>query len=58
VTSEEKHLLENVLDSLDRLFDRQSSVIDLWALVILCGESLTPKTPDPESLAYRVISLS
>jgi len=26
-------LLENVLDALDRLFDRKTSTVDIWALV-------------------------
>lgn len=40
VNSREKELLENALDALDRLFDRQSSVIDVWALLLATREAL------------------
>jgi hypothetical protein len=40
VTAHERKLLENVLDALDRLFDRQCSVIDLWALLFATTEAL------------------
>ena len=40
VTTGEKALLNNVLDALDRLFDRQSSVIDLWALLFATADAL------------------
>lgn len=44
----EKCLLENMLDALDRLFDQQSSVIDVWALLFATGEALrdTPHYPE------------
>ncbi len=36
----EKILLENVLDALDRLFDRHCSAIDVWALLLATSEAL------------------
>ena len=40
MTNEEKQLLENVLDALDRLFDRESSVVDLQALIFATSKAL------------------
>jgi hypothetical protein len=40
LTTFEKQLLGNVLDALDRLFDRDSSVVDVWALLLATGEAL------------------
>ena len=37
---EEKKLLENVLDGLDRLFDRESHAIDLQALIFATSKAL------------------
>ena len=31
----DKQLLENLFDSLDRLFDGESSVIDIWQLIFV-----------------------
>jgi hypothetical protein len=39
MTSTEK-LLTNLLDSLDRLFDRDCRVIDVWALAFATSEAL------------------
>lgn len=36
----EKKLLEHALDALDRLFDRESSVIDLWGLLFATAQAL------------------
>jgi hypothetical protein len=36
----EKLLLENLLDALDRLFDRKSSTLDVWALLFATREAL------------------
>jgi len=40
VSGSEKQLLENALDALDRLFDGQSPVIDVWALLFATAEAL------------------
>ena len=40
MTNDEKQLLENVLDALDRLFDRESSVVDLQALIFATSKAL------------------
>lgn len=37
---EELILLENVLDSLDRLFDRDSEVIDIYVLIFATAKAL------------------
>jgi hypothetical protein len=37
---EDKQLLENVFDSLDRLFDRQSSVIDVYHLILATDKAI------------------
>jgi uncharacterized protein YllA (UPF0747 family) len=34
LTKDERRLLENVLDALDRLFDRESTVTDVYALLV------------------------
>jgi hypothetical protein len=34
------HLLNNALDALDRLFDRQASVIDIYALTYATAQAL------------------
>src|SRR5262245_57894101 len=44
----EKTLLDNALDALDRLFDRKSSVIDVWALLLATGEALRETTHYPK----------
>lgn len=36
----ERQLLENVLDAMDRLFDRHISAIDLWGLLLATAEAL------------------
>jgi hypothetical protein len=40
VTACQKNLLGNCLDALDRLFDRHSSVVDVWALLLATSEAL------------------
>jgi hypothetical protein len=40
VATGENQLLENTLDALDRLYDRHSSVLDLWALLFATAEAL------------------
>lgn len=40
MTNDEKRLLENVLDALDRLFDRESSIIDVHALIFATSKAL------------------
>lgn len=40
MTAREKQMLENVLNTLDRLFDRQSSAIDVWAVLLATSEAL------------------
>ena len=38
--NDEKQLLENLLDALDRLFDRECSVVDLQALIFATSKAL------------------
>ena len=40
MTAIEKCLLENALDALDRLFDRDSTTVDVWALLVATSEAL------------------
>lgn len=40
MTATEKCLLDNALDALDRLFDRDSLAIDVWALLVATSEAL------------------
>ena len=49
MTPKERELLENVLDSLDRLFDRRIGVIDVCALVQATAEALRD-TPHQSAL--------
>ncbi len=63
MTQNEKFMLENVLDALDRLFDRQSSAIDVWALLFATSEALyaTPHYPEftnPTARLKELLSLS
>ena len=39
LTKVERILLENTLDALDRLFDRESKVLDLYALLFATGKA-------------------
>jgi hypothetical protein len=48
MTGREKRLLTNVLDALDRLFDRETSVLELEALVFATSEGLRA-TPHQEA---------
>jgi hypothetical protein len=38
--NDEKELLENILDGLDRLFDRESNAIDLYVLIFATSKVL------------------
>lgn len=40
MTLDEKNLLNNILDGLDRLFDRESDVIDIYALIFATSKAL------------------
>jgi len=40
MTSDEKQLLENILDGLDRLFDFESGVVDTGALIFATSKAL------------------
>ena len=46
----ELQLLDNILDALDRLFDRDLHVIDLWALLLATSEALRA------SIHYDILS--
>jgi hypothetical protein len=50
-------LLENVLDALDRLFDRECSCIDVLALLMATAEALRD-TPHSGELLRPIASLS
>lgn len=39
LTRDERELLENTIDALDRLFDSQSEVVDLYALLFATGKA-------------------
>jgi hypothetical protein len=39
-------ICENLLDTLDRLFDRDSQVIDVYALVLASSEALKDSLPE------------
>ena len=41
MTKDERELLENILDGLDRLFDRESNAIDLYTLVFATSKALS-----------------
>ncbi len=41
MTGEEKKLLDNVLDGLDRLFDSESRAVDTYALIFATSEALS-----------------
>lgn len=41
MTIDEKSLLNNVLDGLDRLFDRESDVIDIYVLIFATSKALS-----------------
>jgi hypothetical protein len=59
MAQDEKALLENVLDSLDRLFDHQSTVIDLFALLFATSKALVGSLFQPhiEPLAGRLLAI-
>lgn len=40
MTNDEKNLLDNVLDGLDRLFDSESGVIDIQVLIFATSKAL------------------
>jgi hypothetical protein len=48
---DERDILENVLDALDRLFDRECGVIDVWALLVATVAALRGT---PHCAALRV----
>lgn len=41
MTDDDKKLLNNVLDGLDRLFDRESQAIDIHALIFATSKALS-----------------
>lgn len=41
MTDDEKKLLNNILDSLDRLFDNESKLIDIHSLIFATSKALT-----------------
>jgi hypothetical protein len=49
---EDKQLLENVFDSLDRLFDRQNCVIDLYHLILATHKAIREKTVNLSLASY------
>ncbi len=59
MTKDEKALLENLLDSLDRLFDRKSTVIDVYALLFATSKALanTPHYPHIEPLVGNLLTI-
>ncbi|HEX2878413.1 MAG TPA: hypothetical protein VHO25_02640 [Polyangiaceae bacterium] len=50
-------LLENILDALDRLFDRECACIDILALLIATAEALRD-TPHSAELNRAIVALS
>lgn len=41
MTSDERKLLDNILDGLDRLFDRESKTVDIYALIFATSKALS-----------------
>lgn len=41
MTNDENKILDNILDGLDRLFDRESKAIDLQALIFATSKALS-----------------
>ncbi|MBI3865376.1 MAG: hypothetical protein HY290_26170 [Planctomycetia bacterium] len=56
-SAREKKLLDNALESLNRLFDRNISVIDVWALMLATAEALrnTPHAPELERAVRELL---
>jgi len=56
-SAREEKLLENALESLNRLFDRNISAIDVWALMLATAEALrnTPHAPELERAARELL---
>ena len=52
MTDTEADLLENVLDSLDRLFDRESSAIDVYVLLFATQKALSGSGCCPDLSGY------
>ncbi len=52
-------MLDNALDSLDRLFDGNISAIDVWALMLATAEALrdTPHAPEFERAARELLEV-
>jgi hypothetical protein len=53
---DEQLLLENALDALDRLFDRQCGVVDVWALLVASAHALQ-HTPHHQVLSQPLTAL-
>jgi hypothetical protein len=53
VSNDEKQLLDNLLDSLDRLYDEQTRVLDVQALLQTTGSAVTES-----DLQSRLLSAS
>ena len=53
----EKKLLDNALESLNRLFDSNISAYDVWALMLATAEALrnTPHAPELERAARELL---
>lgn len=56
MTTIEKTLLDNALDALDRVFDRESSVIDLFAILFATAVALR-ETPHYNALESPLAEL-
>src|SRR5579859_893088 len=56
-SAREKKLLDNALESLNRLSDRSISAIDVWALMLATAEALrnTPHAPELERAAKELL---
>lgn len=60
MTQDEKALLENLLDSLDRLFHHKSTVMDLYALLFATSKALVGSSfhPHIEPLVGRLLAIA
>jgi hypothetical protein len=59
MTRNERALLENLLDSLDRLFDSRSTVIDVYALLFATSKALAGSAfcPHLEPMAGELLAI-
>ena len=55
----QKEILENLFDSLDRLFDRESKVVDIYALMFATEKAMAgePKLIDLREYSYALKKL-